>query len=284
MSTVLAETLTGRQLFTRIWKYSLRRVLFPLCVLAPFAYFFPKVAMFYAACGAYDVYRNRPLDAETVRRYFIGNGFLTWLLSPINILLDLLSLPFVNKGVYRLEDLPPAYQDEVRRLIQAANEQNLVAKLEERSKENQRTMIFFRWYGVNVDTFLDIPAFHEPWKYIQTIGVSVFNKRVSTSKHFGYIRASLRVLYNLNDMKDDSAYIVVGDATSYWRVNKLFIFDDTLLHQSFNETDQTRYCLFVDIIRPTPYPAVMRSVVTAIRLMTQSFKFVYYKQWKVIDR
>src|SRR5262249_35412363 len=61
------------------------------------------------------------------------------------------------------------------------------------------------------------------------------------------MRASLRILYNLNDMNDDSAYIVVGNATSYWRENKLFIFDDTLLHQSFNETDQTRYCLFVDM-------------------------------------
>jgi beta-hydroxylase len=143
-------------------------------------------------------------------------------------------------------------------------------------------MIFFRWYGVNVDTFLDIPAFHTGWKYVQTIGVSVFNKKVSTSKHFGYMRASLRVLYNLNDMTDDSAYIVVGDKTSYWRENKLFIFDDTLLHQSFNETDQTRYCLFVDIVRPTPFPAVMNGVVTAIRLLSESFKSVYYKHWKVI--
>jgi aspartyl/asparaginyl beta-hydroxylase (cupin superfamily) len=96
------------------------------------------------------------------------------------------------------------------------------------------------------------------------------------------MRASLRVLYNLNDMTDDSAYIVVGDRTSYWRENKLFIFDDTLLHQSFNETDQTRYCLFVDIVRPTPFPAVMRAVVTVIRLLSESFKSVYYKHWKVI--
>src|SRR6201999_614435 len=151
--------------------------------------------------------------------------------------------PYVNKGVYRLEDLPPAHRDEVRRLIQTANDENLVAKIEERSKEFPRTMIFFKWYGVNVDTFLDIPAFHQPWKYIQTIGVSVFNKKVSTSKHFGFMRASLRVLYNLNDMNDKSAYIEVGDKISYWRDEKLFIFDDTLMHESVNQTDQTRYCL-----------------------------------------
>ena len=135
---------------------------------------------------------------------------------------------------------------------------------------------------INIDTFLDIPAFHQPWKYIETIGVSIFNRRVSTSKHFGFMRATLRVLYNLNEMTDDSAYIVVGDTTNRWRDNKLFIFDDTLLHESINQTDQARYCLFVDMIRPTPFPAAMRATVFVIRLLTESFKFVYYRNWKVI--
>jgi Aspartyl/Asparaginyl beta-hydroxylase len=284
VSTTLVEPLSGKALVTRIWKYTLRRILFPLCVLAPFAYFFPKIAILYVLCGAYDVSRNSGLELSTLRRYFIGNGFPTWVLSPFNTLLDLLSLPYVNKGVYRLEDLPPAYQDEVTRLIEAAKAANLVEQLEEAAKEHPRTMTFFRWYGVNKDSFLNIPAFHQPWKYIETIGVSVFNKKVSTSKHFGFLRASLRILYNLNDMNDDSAYIVVGDKTSYWRENKLFIFDDTLLHQSVNETDQTRYCLFVDMIRPTPFPGVMRGVISGVRLLTQSFKFIYYQNWKLIER
>ena len=284
MSTRLAETLADREFVARMWKFFARRVLFPVGVLAPLAYFFPRIALVYAICGAYDVSRNRGLNFSTLRRYFIGNGFPTWVLSPLNALLDLLSLPYINKGVYRLEDLPPAYQDEVKRLIQIAKEENLVAQLEERAKEFPRTMIFFRWYGVDVDTFLNIPALHQPWKYIETIGVSIFNKKVSTSKHFGFMRASLRILYSLNDINHHSAYIVVGDKISYWRENKLFIFDDTLLHESVNETDQTRYCLFVDMIRPSPFPGVMRAVISGIRLMTQSFKFVYYQNWKVIDR
>lgn len=284
MSTTLTQRLTGRERVTRIWKFSLRRILFPVCVLAPFAYFFPKIALVYAVCGAYDVGRNQGLSLSTLRRYFIGNGFLTWLLSPVNVLLDLLALPYVNKGVYRLEDLPPAYQDEVQRLVRAASDMKLVAQLEEAVKEHPRTMIFFRWYGANVQSFLHTPAFHQPWKYIETIGVSVFNKKVSTSKHFGFMRASLRVLYNLNDMNDDSAYIVVGDKINYWRENKLFIFDDTLLHESVNQTDQTRYCLFVDMIRPTRLPGVMRAVIVCIHWLTQNFKFIYYKNWKLIER
>lgn len=283
MSVTVSQPLQGRARFERICKFAVRRVVFPLCVLAPFAYLFPKIALLYAICGAYDVSRNRPITAETLRRYFIGNGFGTWLLSPLNCLLDLLSLPYVNKGVYRLADLPPGHQEEINRLIRAANEADLVRQLEERSKDNQRTMLFFRWYGTNIDASLQVPAFHQPWKYVQTIGVSIFNRRVTTSKHFGFLRASLRVLYNVNDMKDDSAYIVVGGVTSSWRENKLFIFDDTLLHLSANETEQPRYCLFVDIIRPTPFPAVMQSVVAITRYLTQSIKFVYYANWKVIE-
>jgi beta-hydroxylase len=280
---MFAQGLTGQALVVKICKVSFRRIIFPLCVLAPLAYVFPKTALLYAICGAYDVGRNVKFDASTLRRYFIGNGFPTWLLSPLNCLLDLLSLPYVNRGVYRLEDLPPAYREEVQQLLQAAKESNLVAQIEKEAQEFSRTMVFFRWYGVEQQTFLNAPALHRPWKYIETIGISVFNKKVSTSKHFGFLRASLRVLYNLNDMSDNSAYIVVGDKVNYWRENKLFIFDDTLLHQSFNETEQARYCLFVDMIRPTPFPGIMHAVVVATRLLTQSFKSVYYKNWKVIE-
>lgn len=284
MSVTVSEGLTGRARVDRIMKFTLRRILVPLCVLAPFAYFFPKIALLYAVCGAYDVSRNRGLTASTLRRYLLGNGFPTWLLSPVNSLLDLLSLPYVNKGVYTLADLPPGHRAEVERLVAAAQQSNLVAQLEEAVKENSRTMIFFRWYGVERPTSLNVPALYQPWQYVQTIGVSTFKKKVSTSKHFGFLRASLRVLYVLNDIEDTSAYIEVGDKTNYWCDGKLFIFDDTLLHQSINESEQTRFCLFVDIIRPTPFPAIMRAVMTGVRLATQSFKFVYYQNWKVIER
>ena len=79
-----------------------------------------------------------------------------------------------------------------------------------------------------------------------------------------------------------SAYIVVGKTVQYWREKKLFIFDDTLLHQSFNETDRPRYCLFVDIVRPTTMPAVFKFFIRAIgKLMSQRVNNVFYGRWKV---
>jgi beta-hydroxylase len=143
-------------------------------------------------------------------------------------------------------------------------------------------MIFFKWYGENVDTFLQTPSFHKPWKYIQTIGVSIFNRKISTSKHFGPIRPTLRVLYNLDDVGDRSAYIVVGDAVNYWTDNKLFIFDDTLLHQSINQSEKIRYCLFVDMLRPSLAPALMRPFVKLVHFIFKSANFVFYDKWKII--
>jgi hypothetical protein len=284
MTTILYEPLRGRALFERMWKFALRRVLFPVCVLAPFAYFFPWISLFYAACGAYDLSRNTGLKLSTLRRYFIGNGFLVWMLSPINILLDLLSLPYVNKGVYRLEDLPPDYQNEVRRLIQITDEADLVRQVEERSKEHKRTMIFWRSYGVKTEAIVNVPAFYEPWKYIQTIGLSVFNKKITTSPHFGWLRPTLRVLYNINDFKDKSAYIVVGDKTNYWRDNKLFIFDDTLLHLSANESNHLRYCMFVDILRPSPFPRAMAAVVAVEAYLNRKVKLISFSGWTLVER
>jgi hypothetical protein len=256
----------------------------PAALFLIVAYVLPWLALFYLACGLYDVSRNSKVDLDTLRLYFVGSDALLWLLSPLNILFDLLALPHINKGVYRLDDLPVSHRDEVKRLIETAERENLVARLEERSKAHPRAMVFFKWYGVNVDTFVDVPAFHQDWRYVQTIGVSIFRRKVSTAKHFGYLRATLRVLYNIDDMADRSAYIVVGDQTSYWRDNKLFIFDDTLLHQSFNETEQARHCMFVDIVRPSPFPWLMRAVVTLVGLVCRSVHPRFYHPWAVLGR
>jgi hypothetical protein len=235
------------------------------------------------ALGVYDVGRNKRLTGGVVRKYFFGNGLFTWLVSPLNAMLDLLALPYLNKGVYKLDDLPAPYRAEIRKLIDASHRDNLIAKIESTAAQRARTMIFFKWYGANCKAIVDIPAFHEPFRYVQTIGVSVFNKKQQTSKHFGPFRPTLRVLYNINDTHGKDAYIVVGDVTHYWEDEKLFIFDDTLMHQSFNLSEQVRYCLFVDILRPSLLPGVFAAIVRLVQLTLRSVNYIFYKNWDVID-
>lgn len=262
---------------------SAKRIAKWLIILVPLGYFLPEVLIFYLVCGIYDVTRNKNLSFAVIQKYFLGNGVLTWVLSPINIFMDLLTLPYINKGIYKLEELPKPYQNELLRVIEASHKHDLVEQLQRKAEAQPRSMFFFKWYGANVDTSFNVPAFHESYEYIKTIGVSVFNKKESTSKHFGPIRATLRVLYNINIMDDRSAYIEVGDTINYWKDSKLFIFDDTLLHQSFNETDKSRYCLFIDITRPAAIPALLSSMVSIVRVLFSRANSIFYDKWKVIQ-
>lgn len=141
--------------------------------------------VFYLICGVLDVIRNKNLDLELVKKYFLGHGSLTWYLSPFNLFIDLLTLPYWNKGVYELKDLPPPYQAEIKALLETIDQKNLAAELQDKLKDHDREMIFFKWYGRNLDTILNFPEFHRDYKYIRTIGVSIFNRRKSTNKHFG---------------------------------------------------------------------------------------------------
>jgi aspartyl/asparaginyl beta-hydroxylase (cupin superfamily) len=145
-------------------------------------------------------------------------------------------------------------------------------------------MLFWRCYGVDSKTLVDVAGFREPWTYIKTIGLSVFNKKITTSPHFGWLRPTLRVLYNVNTIEDKSAYITVGNTTSYWRDDKLFIFDDTLLHLSANDTDQLRYCMFVDILRPSPFPRVMAAVVALEGFLNSKLKLITLSGWTLVEQ
>jgi len=262
----------------RFSKKALKRII-PLAVIA---YFFHRALIVYAAFGLLDVIRNRPLTASLTYRYFLGNGLLTWLLSPFNLFMDLICLPYWNKGIYQLTDLPERYQAEIQTLIDAAHSRNLVGALEAKMGEKKRGMIFFQWYGKILESSVDIPEYRQRYKYIRTIGVSIFNKKQSTDRHFGPTRVTFRVLYNINTIEDPNVYVKVGDVVHRWKDEKLFIFDDTLQHESHNESDGLRYCLFVDILRPSFVPWALSAVVTGIRLVAAPVRAVFYKNWTFI--
>lgn len=249
---------------------------------AVIAWFAPGLALFYLVCGLYDVSRNSQLDGYTVFQYFFGRGLGTWLLSPFNILMDIVHLPFWNKGVYRLDQLPAAYQKEIRALIDSMQREHLVEKIETRLSDNPREMLFFKWYGQNIDGPIDIPEFRRRYPLIRTIGVSVFNRKRSTNRHFGPLRMTIRVLYNLNDVTSEDAWIEVGRHVNVWREQKMFIFDDTLMHQSFNETDAPRYCAFIDVVRPGPFPALMARLIDWLGVVLIRTNHIFYKNWSFI--
>jgi beta-hydroxylase len=252
-----------------------------ILVITVVVWLIPRTALFYILCGLLDFSRSKRFEAANWRRYFFGNGILTWFLSPFNLLTDLLCAS--NKGVYQLTDLPEECQKEIRLLMSIAdNKPEIIGELSKRMTEKKRGMIFFKWYGRNIDNSLTIPEFHQPFKYIQTIGVSIFNKNQSTSTHYGPLRITLRVLYNLVPLKNDAIYIAAANQKHLWHDNPLFIFDDTLVHQSVNGSDQLRYCMFVDILRPSGVLPVMGFFLRIVRSLIISFNRIFYKNWDMI--
>ena len=244
--------------------------------------YFPYLLLFYLPFGLMDVCRNKPTDFDTIKRYFTGNGILTWLLSPFNLFIDLITEK--NKGIYKLDDFPPAYQKELSALLHDidVNKEQIKKEMSSRLSEIDRGMLFFKWYGENLNTSFSMPCFHKHYQFIKTIGVSAFNQQKATSIHYGPLRITVRLLYNLTPTNEGDVYIQVGDKKHYWKDDPLFIFDDTLQHQSVNYSDAIRHCMFVDIIRPTKLTALLSSFLGLTKFITAKSKGIFYKKWVVL--
>src|SRR5262249_12937981 len=52
----------------------------------------------------------------------------------------------------------------------------------------------------------------------------------------------------------DTVGIRVGGETHGWREGSSLVFDDTYQHEAWNETDETRVVLFLDVVRPLRQP------------------------------
>jgi aspartyl/asparaginyl beta-hydroxylase (cupin superfamily) len=262
-------------------KRARRLILFAIVLAAAF-YLIPTVTTILIVCGALDVSRHRKITYQLIEKYFMGNGIGTWLLSPVNLIADLFS--YRNKGQYALADLPPAHREEIETCVQALldNRDRLKAHIAKTMGESKRTMLTFKWYDAKQDTDLTIPAFDKEYRFIKTIALSVFNTRERTSWHFGPLRLTFRVLYNLDPIDSRDVYIEVDDKVHYWSDNPLFIFDDTMFHRSINDVDHVRYCLFMDIVRPNHVQRAFNIGVQVASVTSGWFKKMFYKNWSFV--
>jgi aspartyl/asparaginyl beta-hydroxylase (cupin superfamily) len=269
-----------------VWKQpamkEVRRIGITVLILALALYFVPIVALLFIVCGVIDVSRHKKLNRELLEKYFAGNGMLTWLLSPLNLLVDLLS--YCNIHVYRLQDLPPAHRAEIETCVREFRENGpaIKAHVAKALGKSRRGMLTFKWFDSPQPIDLKIPGFERRYRYIKTIAISVFNTRERTSRHFGPLRLTFRVLYNLEPIDSREVFIEVDSKNYYWADEPLFIFDDTIFHRSVNDVDQVRYCLFMDIIRPNHAEALFGLAARGAGAVASSFKRLFYKHWSFI--
>ncbi len=279
-ATALAEP--SKQWFRNAWRYT-RKVLKRAAPLLIAGFVYPPVAIVYLATGVYEVLRHGRDLAAISHQYFLVNGGLTWFLSPLNTLIDILSLPFVNKKIYKLADFPKAYQEEILQVTAGCPAEAIIAEVQRRSHADERTLMIYKWYGFN-NPAADCNLFQKEFKYVLTIGVSTFAPQTKTSRHFGWLRAGVRVLYNIDPAPSDGAFIIVNGTRHTWcQDGPLFIFDDTVLHQSFNLTDMERHCLFIDVVRPSYVPVLLRNFVKLLGFVWTRLPFLSKtSNWRVI--
>ena len=254
-------------------------------LIVPLSFFFwilPWATGIFFLFGVLDFIRHRRPDLEFASKYFAGNGFITWMFSPLNLFFDLIS----RRHHYRLEidDLPEAEREEVKQMLKVFDErrQEIVADLTNRMGNERRIMLFYRWFGESRDS--SIPEFNTDFRYIKTIGVSVFRGREQTRLHFGPLRLTLRLLYNLTPRQSDKIFIEVNGKKQFWHDNPMIIFDDTIQHRSVNDEDGLRVCAFVDILRPSGFVGLQNICVRLCNVIMAGANGIFYRNWQVISR
>ncbi|HEV3048606.1 MAG TPA: aspartyl/asparaginyl beta-hydroxylase domain-containing protein [Solirubrobacteraceae bacterium] len=100
-----------------------------------------------------------------------------------------------------------------------------------------------------------------------TAMISILSPRKHILDHRGPYKGVLRYHLGLVVPEDAAACrIRVGEDVRHWEEGKSMVFDDTFNHEVWNDTDETRVVLFVDVLRPLPFPEsfVNRAIVKAI--------------------
>ncbi|NVK34962.1 MAG: aspartyl/asparaginyl beta-hydroxylase domain-containing protein [Rhodobacteraceae bacterium] len=255
----------------------LARVVIPLAILI---WLVPWLALFFVVCGILDLARHKRFDPALIAKYFSGNGLLTWLLSPVNLFFDLIS----KRNHYRMQlsEFPDEERAEIEGMLKVfdTRRDEILADLQGRMDGKRRGMVFYRWYDQPAD--LSIPEFNRDFKYVKTIGVSIFNGQEKTSLHFGPLRLTIRLLYNLTTRQSDEIFIEANGEKHYWHDDPLYIFDDTIQHRSVNGEDGLRACVFVDVLRPSAFTRFQNGAVKVCNVLLSGVNRVFYKNWDMI--
>lgn len=237
-------------------------------------------AAFYLCCGLLDVSRHPGLDRAMLRRYFIKPSIDTWLCSPVNLFFDLISPTSPLR--YRMEDLPEKCRQELRYVLEVFDKhgEEIAARCQASAS---RSMLFYKWYDQDLER--SIPEFNQKFSYVKTIGVSTLGPHSATSTHFGPLRITCRALYSFRPIESSDAYIdLIGMTRNVWKTDPLFIFDDTLLHHSVNDTDQPRSCAFIDLVRPSHAHALCERAADLVGiLLSGKAKRIFYRKWTFLD-
>lgn len=157
------------------------------------------------------------------------------------------------------------FQEEATNLYKKKNKLINMSQLSKTSfngidKEKDQWKVFvIKWYDKSLDNSKKLcpktTAIIENCPNIHAAMFSILEPGKFIPPHKGPFKGCLRYHLGLKIPKDrKNCYIKVNDEKFYWEEGKSLVFDDTYEHSVYNNTNEHRIILFIDIERPLMYP------------------------------
>jgi beta-hydroxylase len=127
------------------------------------------------------------------------------------------------------------------------------------TQDNRWKTYFFYAYGIKADKNCQrCPQTTELIEQIpgmKTAFFSILLPHKHIPEHRGPYKGVLRYHLALKvPQAAENCGIKVGGEVRHWQEGKSLIFDDTFPHQAWNDTEEIRVVLFLDIVRPMQFP------------------------------
>lgn len=127
------------------------------------------------------------------------------------------------------------------------------------SKDDLWKTYFLYAYGIkaqkNCDRTPETTRIIEKIPGMKTAFFSILLPGKHIPEHRGPYKGVIRCLLGLKIPEPrEKCRIRVGGETRHWEEGKCMLFDDSFAHEAWNETDDVRVVLFLDVVRPMRFP------------------------------
>lgn len=169
------------------------------------------------------------------------------------------------------------------------NFQDISPEQQDITQDNRWKSFFLYGYGFKIDK--NCQRCPETTKLIEKIPgmktafFSILLPHKEIPEHQGYYKGIIRYHLGLVIPKlYKQCGIQIGNEVAHWEEGKSLLFDDTFTHQAWNKTDEMRVVLFIDVIRPLPFPLSFINKVVFNSISTSPFVEVARKNQAKWDK
>ncbi len=124
------------------------------------------------------------------------------------------------------------------------------------------TRFYLKWYGDALPSAeRDCPKTVALLKQVPDVKAAMFAKLPSgglLTQHRDPFAGSLRYHLGLSTPNSDDCFILIDGCKHVWRDGEDVLFDETFIHEAYNNTERDRIVLFCDVRRPMRYAWVNR--------------------------